>query len=230
MRISPLVLAAHACTIALVVGALAVPMPATAQAVYVAPSTTGLSLGYAHRYSDLFASRIELSWLPKVDRNFDEDGIAYTGDAKSLRGTALFDWHPLAGGFRLTAGLSLVNAQGTFSGAPISGSTITIGSATVTVGPADRYDVTAELPSAMPYLGLGWGGTQSRGWGLHADLGVLIGSATIGGTLSPSLRAKIALTGRDPDAELARELQTIQDGAAKINVVPVISVGASYRW
>jgi hypothetical protein len=59
---------------------------------------------------------------------------------------------------------------------------------------------------------------------------VLIGSATIGGTLSPSLRAKIALTGRDPDAELARELQTIQDGAAKINVVPVISVGASYRW
>jgi hypothetical protein len=207
------------------------PLAASAQSVYVAPSTTGLALGYAHRYDGgLFGSRAEIAWLPSVGRSFVEDGIDYSGDVKSVRGTALVDWHPMRGGFRVTAGLSAVNASGEFGGAPASGSTITIGGATVPVGPLDRYDVRAELPRAMPYVGLGWGNGAARGWGLHVDVGVLIGSPTVTGTLSPSLRAKIALAGLDPDAELERELQTVRDTAAKIDAIPVVAIGASYRW
>lgn len=204
--------------------------PAAAQSLYAGLGTTGLFAGYGHRYGDSLGARAEVSWLPSVGRSFSEDGIDYTGDAKSLRLAALGDWHPLRGAFRLSVGLSGGRSSGTFTGAPSSGSSISIGGATVPVGPADRYDVKAEFPSVMPYVGIGWGHAITKGWGLSADVGVLVGSPKVTGTLSPSLRAKIAATGRDPDAELERELQTVRDTAAKIDVVPVLSLGLSYRW
>ncbi len=205
-------------------------VPAAAQSVYAGVGTTGVFAGYGHRYGPTLGARAELAWLPGVERSFTEDGVAYSGELRSLRGTALADWHPFGGVFRISAGLSGVDASGSFTGAPAVGSSITIGGATVPVGPADRYDVAVRLPSAMPYLGIGWGHSGAKGWGVHADLGVLFGSPTLSGTLSPSLRAKIAATGRDPDAELERELQTVRDTAAKFDVVPVASIGVGYRW
>lgn len=208
----------------------AVVAPAAAQSVYGGLGTTGLFAGYAHRYGPALGARAELAWLPGVGRSFTEDGITYAGDVRSLRGTAFGDWHPFGGGLRISAGLSALDAYGAFSGAPASGSTLTIGGATVQVGPADRYQAKARLPSAMPYLGIGWGPSGAKGWSVHADAGVLFGSPKVSGTLSPSLRAKIAATGLDPDAELERELQTVRDNAAKIDVFPVASFGIGYRW
>ncbi len=204
--------------------------PVAAQSLYGGVGMAGLFAGYGHRYGDTLGARAEVSWLPSVSRTFSEDGIDYSGDVKSQRLAALGDWHPFRGTFRLSVGLSGGRSSGSFSGAPSSGSTVTIGGATVPVGPADRYDVKAELPSVMPYVGLGWGHAITKGWGLTADVGVLVGSPKVTGTLSPSLRAKISATGRDPDAELERELQTVRDTAAKIDVLPVLSLGLSYRW
>jgi hypothetical protein len=204
--------------------------PVQAQSVYAGVGSTGLIAGYVQHYGDALGARAELSVLPSVGRSFTEDGIRYTGEARSTRGAVVGDWHPLRGVFRLSAGLSMGNTLGTFTGAPVSGSSITIGSATVAVGPGDRYDVRAEMPSVMPYVGLGWGLTPARGWGVHADIGALIGTPTVNGSLSDSLAAKIALTGSNPQAELDRELQTVRDTAGKIRAVPVISFGASYRW
>ena len=203
---------------------------AQAQSVYAGIGTAGLSVGYAHTYSDLLGARAELGWVPSLSRSFVEDGIDYTGSVRGLRGSALFDLHPLRGGFRLTAGLSGGDLSGEFSGTPSTGSTITIGGATVSVGPADRYTATVEMPSVMPYVGFGWGHAPARGWGFHADVGALIGSAKVSGSLSPSLRAKIALSGRDPDAELERELDTIRETAGELSLIPVLSIGMSYRW
>jgi hypothetical protein len=203
---------------------------AQAQSVYAGIGSTGITVGYAHSYSELIGARAELSALLSIDRTFVENDIDYTGSLGGVRGAALFDWHPLRGGLRLTAGLSANNVSGDFSGEPSSGTTVTIGGTTVSVGPADRYTVTADLPSVMPYVGIGWGHAPERGWGFHADLGVLVGTPDVSGTLSPSLRAKIALTGADPDAELERELQAVRDTVAKVNVIPVLSLGVSYRW
>ncbi|MCX7230155.1 MAG: hypothetical protein NTW15_14365 [Burkholderiales bacterium] len=204
--------------------------PAAAQSVYAGVGTTGLSLGFGHTYSAQLGARAEASLVPTLSRSFTQDGIDYSGEVKSTRFAALFDWHPLSGVFRLTAGLSAGKTAGDFAGAPSTGSTITIGSSTVSVGPADRYDSRIEFPSAMPYLGLGWGHTPARGWGMHADVGLLIGTPKVTGSLSPSLSAKIALTGRDPQAELERELQTVRETTDKIVGLPVLSVGVSYRW
>lgn len=204
--------------------------PAAAQSVYAGVGTTGLSLGFGHTYSERLGARAEVSLVPTISRSFTQDATDYSGEARSSRFAALVDWHPLGGGFRLTAGLSGGKSSGDFSGAPSTGSTITIGNSTVSVGPADRYDTKIEFPSAMPYLGLGWGHTPAKGWGIHADAGLLIGAPTVTGSLSPSLSAKIALTGRDPQAELERELQKVRDTTGKVLGLPLLSVGVSYRW
>jgi len=204
--------------------------PAAAQSFYAGMGNTGLTLGYAHVYSDRLGARAELAVLPSLSRGFEEDGIAYDGSLRSTRGAALFDWRPAGSGFRLTAGLSLNDTRAEFAGSPIVPGTITIGGSTVSFGPADRYTARVELPAAMPYLGLGWGHAAGAGWGFHADLGVLVGEGRVSGALSPSLRAKIALTGADPDVELERELQTVRDEVGRVNLIPVLSLGVSYRW
>jgi len=93
-----------------------------------------------------------------------------------------------------------------------------------------RWITTPIIDAYTTLFELGWGHSVAKGWGLTADVGVLIGSPSVTGTLSPSLRAKISATGRDPDAELERELQTVRDTAAKFDVLPVLSLGLSYRW
>lgn len=216
--------------LALALAAASVAVPASAQSVYGGVGTTGLFVGLGHHYSDALGARAQVAWLPSVGRTFSEDAIDYTGDVRSTRGTAYGDWHPFGGVFRVSVGLSAGRSSGTFSGTPSFGTSLTIGDATVSVSPDDRLDVKAEFPSVMPYVGVGWGHSAARGWGMHADVGVLVGSPKVTGTLSPTLRAKIVALGRDPDAELEREMQTVRDTAAKIPVLPVLSLGVSYRW
>ncbi|MFM1989346.1 MAG: hypothetical protein RJA99_2303 [Pseudomonadota bacterium] len=204
--------------------------PASAQSVYAGVGSTGLTLGYAHTYSAMLGARAEATALPSMARTYTKDGIDYGGDVSSRRVAALFDWHPMSGVFRLSAGLSAGNSSGQFFGAPSSGGSITIGTTTVSYGPGDRYDTKVEYPTAMPYVGLGFGHTPARGWGFHADLGVLIGSPKVTGTLSPSLAAKISAAGGDPQAELDKELATIRETTDKMVGLPVLSLGVSYRW
>ncbi|MEI7446025.1 MAG: hypothetical protein WCK28_14140 [Burkholderiales bacterium] len=204
--------------------------PAAAQSVYAGVGSTGLTLGYAHNYSAMLGARAEFTTLPSTSRTYTQDNIDYGGNVTSRRVAALFDWHPMSGGFRLTAGLSAGNSKGEFFGAPSTGGTITIGTATVPYGPGDRYDVKAEFPSTMPYVGLGFGHAPVRGWGFHADLGVLLGKATVTGALSPSLAAKITATGGNPQAELDKELAKVRETTDKMIGVPVLSLGVSYRW
>jgi hypothetical protein len=213
--------------------ALALGMPAApvaAQSVYAGVGTTGLTLGVAHAYSDVLGARVEVSALPSVSRTDAQDGIDYGGDVRSRRVAALFDWHPASGLFRVTAGLSAGRTSGDFYGAPATGGSIVIGASSVSFGPDDRYEVKAEFPATMPYLGLGIGHTPASGWGFHADAGLLVGKAKITGALSPSLAAKIAATGRDPQAELQAELATVRDRTDAMIGVPVLSLGVSYRW
>ena len=204
--------------------------PAAAQSVYAGLGSSGLAFGYAHAYGDSLGSRAEVSTVPRSQRTFVEDGISYSGRIEGTRAAALLDWRPFAGTFRLSGGVSFGSLRGGFDGAPTTTGTITIGGSTVTYGPQDAYAVRVELPPVAPYVGLGWGHAPVRGWGFHADLGVLVGEPEVTGSLSPSLRAKIAATGADPDAELERELSTVRESAASFKAYPVLSLGVSYRW
>jgi hypothetical protein len=203
---------------------------ARAQSVYAGVGSTGLNVGAGWVPNEVFGARIEVGWLPRYDRSFSEDGIDYFGTVRGVRGALLFDWHVARGGFRVTAGVSGNDYRGQFTGVPALGRTLSVGGAEVTLGPADQYAVQIKLPALMGYWGIGWGHTRARGWGVHADLGVLVGSPRVRGSLTPQLADQIAQLGLDPQAELNRELRTVRDAVDRIAVYPILAVGVSYRW
>lgn len=216
----------------------AISLPATAQntgaaggGVYAGMGTTGLVVGYGHTYSPAFGSRLEAAGWSNINRNLTEGGIDYRGSLRMRRAGAALDWHPFANGFRLSAGLSWVDANVNLDANAVTGSTIAVGNApAVPLDASDGLTARVELPRTMPYLGLGWGQSFARGWTVHADLGALLGKAKVTGSLTPSLRDKITLAGFNPDTELDRELQQVRDGVDKASLYPVLQLGVSYRW
>ena len=197
---------------------------------YAALGTTGLVLGYNQSYTPLWGSRLEVAGLPSLSRQLTEGGIDYRGQVSMRRLGAALDWHPFGNGFRLSAGLSWVDAAIDLQAQALPGATLELGNASVPLGQGDGYSARVALPRTMPYVGLGWGRGFTRGWSMHADLGALIGKARVTGVLTASLRSKIQLAGFDPDAELDRELQQVRDGVDKLAVYPVLQLGLNYRW
>lgn len=216
----------------------AISLPAVAQntgaaggGVYAGLGTTGLVVGYGQTYSPAFGSRIEAAGWSTINRDLTEGGIDYRGSLRMRRAGAALDWHPFANGFRLSAGLSWVDANVNLTANAVPGSTITVGSATnVPLAAGDGLTARVELPRTMPYIGLGWGQSFARGWTVHADLGALLGKGKVTGSLTQSLRDKITLAGYNPDTELDRELQQVRDGVNKASFYPVLQLGVSYRW
>ena len=202
------------------------------QSVLAGIASGAPAAGSTHVLSDSLSARVDAAWLPRANRALPEDGSDATGETRSARAALLGDWYPFRGLFRATAGLSFGSTRGEVAAAPGSGSRWTVAGASpnTSTDQSGAFTTRVEVPSTMPYLGLGWGHAPARGWGLRADAGMLIGTGKVTGDLPASVRAKVALAGMYPQVELERELQTLTDGAVKISVVPVMSLGMSYRW
>jgi hypothetical protein len=218
------------------------------QPVHPGVAAGASAAGSPHPRSDWLSARMDAAWLPRANRVLPEDGTDAKGETRSARAALLGDWYPFRGLFRATAGLSFGSTRGEVAAAPGSAARWTVavastsastgtgtgtGTATRTSTSTDQagaFTTRIEVPSTMPYVGLGWGHAPARGWGLRADAGMLVGTGKVTGDLPASVRAKVALAGMYPQAELQRELQTLTDGALKISVVPVMSLGMSYRW
>jgi hypothetical protein len=198
--------------------------------LYVGLGSTGLVLGYGQTVNPSLGSRFEAAGLPRISRSLTEGGIDYRAQWSMRRLGATLDWHPFSNGFRLSAGLSWVDAALNLDAHAVPGALIVVGNVAVPVGPADGLSARVELPRTMPYVGLGWGRGLAQGWSLNADLGALVGKARVTGTLTASLRSKIQLAGFDPDAELSRELAPVRDRVDRLPVYPVLQLALNYRW
>jgi len=200
------------------------PMASTqAGEIYSQIGLPGLMLGYAHPVSKKFGVRVEWATLGTQTDQRSESGIDYDGVLKADR-TALFaDWFPFEGGFRLTGGLS-ANQYRLALAATGAGGNLTIGNTTYVTTAADRLDVRVRFPSTTPYLGLGWGHASGTGLRFSADLGVMIGRATVGATVSGPLAGQV--TPQDLDAELA----DLRAGVGRVRAIPQLSLGLGYSF
>jgi hypothetical protein len=198
--------------------------------IYAGLGTTGLLLGYSHSYSASFGSRLEVSGVPTMRRELKEGGIDYRGQGSMRRVGAALDWYPFSTGFRLSAGVSWMDAALDLTAQAQPGTSLTVGNAQVLLSPEDAYSARVSLPRTMPYVGVGWGRALARGWSVQSDLGALIGKPRVTGVLSASLRSKIQQASLIPDDELNRELQQVRDGVDKLAVYPVLQLALNYRW
>ncbi len=185
----------------------------------------GAEAGYA--FNERLGVRLG-GYAFSFDRDGEENGIRYDGELDLSNVGAYLDWHPFAGGFRVSGGWFATDNGLDGTGVPGPGGTFDIGGFTFTEEQVGTLRATAEFGSSAPFLGAGWlWGRADRGLAWSLDLGVLfqdspdIELTSTGGTLSgdPALQLAIA----EEEAEL-------EDDFDKYDLYPVVSLGLSWRF
>jgi len=189
--------------------------------VYGGLGTTGFELGYAAKLAPHAGLRVDGEFL-NLKRTFDENGATYDTKLKfSVLG--LYGDLFLGQVFRFTGGFVVGSRKVSGTGVA-SGGTITI-NGTDYPAAGESVQVEAKFPSVSPYLGLGFGHSQSsEGLGMYFDLGAVFGRPKLKLTPSAGL---LAAAGQDNvDAEQAR----LQDKMNKLRAYPVIKLGLNYSF
>lgn len=200
--------------------------------IYAKAGFLGAGLGFGYGVSENLTLRADFTTIGNYSLNRNVNGTDYSATLSNNMATIYADWFPFSSsGFRMTAGLGYrdMKVNGTGDGTGISG--IPPGYAT----PADTIDAQIKWPKVAPYLGLGYGhniGQNAQaGWGFVFDAGVYLGSPSVSATLSDSARTKLDLYAPGgAQAELDRQVASIQEQADKLKVMPSIYAGVSYRW
>jgi hypothetical protein len=208
---------------ALVLATLSAALPSQAGEVYLGLGAPGVTLGYAHPTAPTFAVRGEASTLGTRKDTRTEDGIRYDARLKTERFSVLGDWFVGGAGFRFTGGLASQNYKLSLDGSG-AGGTLTVGGTTYTTTSADGLLVEVKAPSFVPYLGLGWGHHDAKGWRFAFDLGAYIGKAKVSVTPRGQLAQPAAQA--DVDAEVAE----LRDGVGKVRVLPQLGVSVGFSF
>lgn len=192
----------RSCDLAIALSLGALSTTAAAQATHAGNANPALPLGLAQVYFDAFVARIEAAWPVVLNPRLIRATVA-PALGPSLAGAAF---------------------------APVGGAAWPVGAPSDTPGPEAAWTTPFDVPSTMSYLSLGWGHSVARGLALRTDLALRVGTGKASAALASTLRARTTESGPDSQAELAQQLQTLADGALKFSVVPVLSLGLSYRW
>ena len=207
--------------------------------------TTGFGVEYRfglNRFIDLRAAYDFGSYSD----TYDDDGTEYKAKLKISAPVGLIDIKPFAGGFRISAGV--------YGGAP---------ELKLKSKGQDDYDVgestytgdlsmkgKADLGSAAPYLGIGWGGTTNgTGFGVSFDMGVMFTKApnvsldatgrvcdSTNGACDPNGAEGFDIeSSNDPRVaqfmdDLQQEVSDIEDDTKDFKFWPVLALGFVYRF
>lgn len=190
-------------------------------------STLGLGVEIQKSCIEKVNFRLGLnSW--KLGRDDTNGGIAYEADLNLFSITALADWHPFGGVFRLSGGL-LYNGNELEMKAKLAGATtVTVGNVAYAVSPGDSLNAKVDFNAIAPYLGIGWGNAVRPGkkWGFLFDLGVVF-QGSPDATISAS---GPIVTNPAFAADVARETSELKNDLDSLDIYPVVSLGVSYQF
>jgi len=204
-------------------------------AVTAKAGTLGLGAELTVGLSPLWNVRLGGNAFNYTDDRREVSGIFYDATAHLRTASALLDFHPGGGGFRLSAGAiyndtridgnSLVPASGSYD----------IGGVQVPAVLVGTLDGQIKFDPVVPYVGLGWGNAVGPGRQLRfaADVGAMFqGKGKV--TLTPRIPAGSPLNNPTARAALQilldREEGDIEKDVADYTVYPVVSIGVSYRF
>ncbi len=189
-------------------------------------STLGLGVEVTKSMTASLNARVGFNtW--SYDKNFsDNDGIEYDFNLELRSMSALLDWHPFNGGFRLSGGLFYNKNNINATARPQS--SYTIGNNTYTAAQIGSVSANIDFKTMVPYLGIGWGNAvgKDKRLGFVFDLGIVYQ-----GSPDVSMQAT-GLVASDPtfQADLAQEEQQLQNDVYDFKYYPVISLGMSYQF
>jgi len=151
-------------------------------------------------------------------------GNSYNEDIDLKTFSVLFNFHPFAGSFRLTAGAMINNNELTLKAKPSL--TYDINGTPYTFTDVGTLKATVDFRKFAPYAGIGFGHSASSGLGITLDLGVMMqGKPNVDLTTT-------GLLSTDPtfQAELKQEEANAENDIKGFTMYPVVSVGLNYRF
>ncbi|AGX88465.1 hypothetical protein [Candidatus Symbiobacter mobilis] len=197
---------------------------AQAHELYAGVGLPGLvELGYAFPMARNWGVRAEFAGGLKADKNGEREGVNYLGEIRSNRVGLLADWFPFESGFRLVGGLTVNDIKANLRG--VGAGTATINSKTVDMT-GETFNVDVRFPSVTPYVGIGYGHhlRDTKGWGFHADLGVMVGS------FNTKVETTLVDSGKVDQADIDAETQDLRDSLNSHSILPSLSLGVTYTY
>ncbi|MDR2504381.1 MAG: hypothetical protein LBD82_08410 [Deltaproteobacteria bacterium] len=233
-----------ACLLALFCLNLIQAVPARAGGVFAGldlnmPMGLGLNLGY--QINDWFKIRLQGNYLPmqslvdmalnSASSSTDEDDVSLSTNVDWYNAGLLADVHPFAGSFRLTAGLYYLKYGINFGMTPKAGHEIEIGDHKYQANQVGRADLEIKWNHFAPYVGLGYGVEYGRHNAVNFafSLGALYSKpkADFWVTTDPAVPAWVK---NQIEADTSKELKDLNDTLDSFKIMPVISVGFTYRF
>ena len=188
-------------------------------------STLGLGLEAEKSFSDSIGGRLGVNYFT-YDYSGTEDDIEYDFELNLKSLSALLDWHPFQGSFRISGG-AVLNGN-TIDANAKSAETFDIGNSTYTGAQVGTLTGKIDFENIAPYLGLGCDTSfgKDKSFGFLFELGVIYQG-------SP----KVDLSADGPIAsnatfqnELATEEKDLQSDLDVFKIYPVVAIGLSYRF
>ena len=191
-------------------------------------STLGLGVEGSYAFNDTFSASMGLNHYTFSTSDVSSD-IDYNIDLKLQSIALLGNYFPFHGAFRISAGIFSNDNKISMDAKPAG--SYDIGNSQYSAADIGTLTAKVSFNKIAPYLGIGWGKRESRGFGITGDIGVLIqGSPKLemmatGPITNPSNPLYTQFT-----ADLERERQSAQDDLSDFKMYPVLGVGLSYRF
>ncbi|MDE3056747.1 MAG: hypothetical protein KGJ59_02150 [Bacteroidota bacterium] len=182
--------------------------------------TMGPSLEVTRSFTPKFNVRIGAAALTYTSKNLQSSN-QYNTDAslKLSSATALADWFPFGGSFRLSGGavINLNKASMTL----IPTKTYSDGNIEYTPDKLGVLKVDITFQKVAPYLGIGFGNPSggNRGFGMTFDLGTFYQNAP-----------KVSMSATNLLAPSASQSGQLQDNLKWFKFYPVLSIGLDYKF
>ncbi len=205
-----------------IVFALFVAVPAMAQdyAVSAKVGTMGANLEAIRSFSSSFNVRLGVADLSYNANNVaSNDQLTMNGDLKLLSLTALADWFPFQGSFRLSGGL-IVNLN-KISMTMIPVKTYNSGNIIYTPDILGQINADVTFNKAAPYLGIGFGNPTagSSGFGFTFDLGTYYQQSPL-----------VSMSATNLLQPMESQSGQLQDNLKWFKFYPVLSFGIRYKF
>ena len=202
-------------------------------AVALKGGTLGLGVELVFPVASNVTARIGANAF-NYNHGISESGIDYDARLRLRSVSALADWYPAEGVFRLSAGIIGNNSKFDLTGKPSAGSTFTINNTTYSAAQVGSVTGDVTFNKAAPYIGIGWGNpvAKGRGWSFVADVGVLYQRSPKAALRVTCGAAVPAATCNQLQSDVAAEQNQLRDSftGTKYEWYPVLSVGASYQF
>ncbi len=190
-------------------------------------TTLGAEVDGEYAFNQSFGARVGVRYFT-YDYTGDVDGIEYDVDLELLSVSALLDWHPFRGSFRISAGAMYNGNEMDANGRPGPGATYEIGDTTYSAADVGTLDGNIDFNEFAPYVGLGWDTSfgKKNAFGFLFEIGAMFqGSPNV--TLTASGPIASDPTFQD---DLNQEKQNIEDDVDSFTIYPMIAIGFCYRF